>query len=381
MHTSSGPAARSVPRWTPAPVLGEGLPRHPDLAQTEQRLSLAAVAENTAVRLGSPPRRNATGSRPGRQRGERLPRHRPVARTLIASATARGLRVPRQSDTSRRFAFRGRVATEDTHDAPVDPPPARRPPAIARTDRRRDRRRDVGPTARRPPSARTATCPWPIRSYCTATPNRQTGRAWRRPALRQAARTSPRRPHLATPPARRHRIGGRIPAPCCLGHRIGARSSTVGQVAGRTAGHGAGSARRGLVSAWDDRPATSRGVPAASQVARSGTLVPGDRDPLGSESKRYLGAVAPRPRVLAFGSAAALVVAGPICAALVSGLTGEVLAIALITLGLGAAVLLMFLEVGLSEERQLAREEKQRRRRATDEERRLRPRRRPRRPG
>jgi hypothetical protein len=91
--------------------------------------------------------------------------------------------------------------------------------------------------------------------------------------------------------------------------------------------------------------------------------------------------VAPRLRVLTFGSAAALVVAGSICAAVVGGLTGEVLAIALITLGLGAAALLTFLEVGLSEERELAREEKRRRQRATDRERRLRPTRRPRRPG
>jgi hypothetical protein len=73
--------------------------------------------------------------------------------------------------------------------------------------------------------------------------------------------------------------------------------------------------------------------------------------------------VAPRPRVLAFGSAAALVVAGSICAALMEGLTGEVLAVALITLGLGAVVLLIFLEVGLTEERELARDEKERRRR------------------
>jgi hypothetical protein len=101
----------------------------------------------------------------------------------------------------------------------------------------------------------------------------------------------------------------------------------------------------------------------------------------GHPMKRYLGAVAPRPRVLAFGSAAALVVAGSICAVLVGGLTGEVLAIALITLGLGAVVLLMFLEVGLSEERELTREEERRRQRATDGERRLRPRRWPRRPG
>jgi hypothetical protein len=91
--------------------------------------------------------------------------------------------------------------------------------------------------------------------------------------------------------------------------------------------------------------------------------------------------VAPRPRVLAFGSAAALVVAGSLCAALVGGLTGEVLAIALITLGLGAVVLLLFLEVGLSEERDLASEEKRRRQRAGGDGRPHRPRRWPRRPG
>jgi NADH:ubiquinone oxidoreductase subunit 6 (subunit J) len=73
--------------------------------------------------------------------------------------------------------------------------------------------------------------------------------------------------------------------------------------------------------------------------------------------------VARRSRFLAFGSAAALVVAGPICAVLVGGLTGEVIAIASITVGLGAVVLLLFLEVGLSEERELASEEKRRRRR------------------
>jgi hypothetical protein len=78
-------------------------------------------------------------------------------------------------------------------------------------------------------------------------------------------------------------------------------------------------------------------------------------------ASQYLGTVAPRPRVLAFGSAAALVVAGAICFVLVDGLIGELLAIALITLGLGAVVLLAFLEVGLSEERDLAREEQRRR--------------------
>jgi hypothetical protein len=94
--------------------------------------------------------------------------------------------------------------------------------------------------------------------------------------------------------------------------------------------------------------------------------------------------VAPRSRILAFGSAAALVVAGAMCAALLGGLTGQVLAIALILAGLGAALLLVFLEVGLSEDRELAREEERRRRRSAQRastERRPRPRRWPRRPG
>jgi hypothetical protein len=73
-----------------------------------------------------------------------------------------------------------------------------------------------------------------------------------------------------------------------------------------------------------------------------------------------------------------------ICAIFVSGLTGEVLAIGLITVGLGAAILLAFYEVGMSEERDLAREEERRRRRAEKRahpERRLRLPRFPRRPG
>jgi hypothetical protein len=71
----------------------------------------------------------------------------------------------------------------------------------------------------------------------------------------------------------------------------------------------------------------------------------------------YLPGMAPRARILAFGSASLLVLAGALCAALVGGLTGEVLAIALVSLGLGGAVLLVFLEVGLSEDRERAREE------------------------
>jgi hypothetical protein len=70
---------------------------------------------------------------------------------------------------------------------------------------------------------------------------------------------------------------------------------------------------------------------------------------------------------VAFGSAAALVLAGVICAILVPGLTGQLLTFVLIAFGLGAAVLLVFLEVGLSEDRDRAREESDR---AREEERR-----------
>jgi len=69
-----------------------------------------------------------------------------------------------------------------------------------------------------------------------------------------------------------------------------------------------------------------------------------------------------RSRVLAFGSCAALVIAGAVCAALVGGVAGEVLTIVLMSAGLAGALLLLFLEVGLSEERDLAREEERRRR-------------------
>jgi hypothetical protein len=68
--------------------------------------------------------------------------------------------------------------------------------------------------------------------------------------------------------------------------------------------------------------------------------------------------VARRARILAFGSAAGLVVAGVMC----RDLTGEALAIALVSVGLDAALLLVFLEVGLSEDRQRTRDEESRRR-------------------
>jgi hypothetical protein len=61
-----------------------------------------------------------------------------------------------------------------------------------------------------------------------------------------------------------------------------------------------------------------------------------------------------RTRILAFGSAGALVITGAICAAVVPDLIGQLLTIVLMSLGFGGAVLLVFLEVGLSEDRERA---------------------------
>jgi len=67
--------------------------------------------------------------------------------------------------------------------------------------------------------------------------------------------------------------------------------------------------------------------------------------------------------MLAFGGCGVLVVAGALSWPLIEGLTGEVLAIAFLLVGLGGALLLVFYEVGLSEDRARAREERRRRRR------------------
>lgn len=71
-----------------------------------------------------------------------------------------------------------------------------------------------------------------------------------------------------------------------------------------------------------------------------------------------------RSRIGAFGAAATLVVAGVLCAILVPGLLGQVLTTVLMSLGLGGAVLLVFFEVGLSEDRALERERIERERRS-----------------
>jgi hypothetical protein len=67
-----------------------------------------------------------------------------------------------------------------------------------------------------------------------------------------------------------------------------------------------------------------------------------------------------RSRISGFGSAALLVVAGAMGAAVFNGTVGQVLALALIGIGFVLATSLVFLEVGLSEDRDRAREERAR---------------------
>ncbi len=65
---------------------------------------------------------------------------------------------------------------------------------------------------------------------------------------------------------------------------------------------------------------------------------------------------------MAFGSAAALILAGILAAILIGDGTGQLLAIVLIGLGLVLATSLVFLEVGLSEDRERTRESSERKR-------------------
>jgi hypothetical protein len=66
--------------------------------------------------------------------------------------------------------------------------------------------------------------------------------------------------------------------------------------------------------------------------------------------------VTPRARIFAFGSAGALIAAGIVCALVFGGVLGPVLAFVLIGVGFVLATSLVFLEVGLSEDRERARE-------------------------
>src|SRR4051794_21672173 len=64
--------------------------------------------------------------------------------------------------------------------------------------------------------------------------------------------------------------------------------------------------------------------------------------------------MAPRARAFAYGAAAALVAAGGLSAGFVPGTIGGAVGFSMITLGLEAAVMLVFYEVGLSEDRERA---------------------------
>jgi len=65
-----------------------------------------------------------------------------------------------------------------------------------------------------------------------------------------------------------------------------------------------------------------------------------------------------RGRIVGYGSAAALIVAGGLLAALTSGTLGQVLGLVALGLGLVLVTSLVFFEVGLSEDRE--REERER---------------------
>jgi energy-converting hydrogenase Eha subunit E len=71
--------------------------------------------------------------------------------------------------------------------------------------------------------------------------------------------------------------------------------------------------------------------------------------------------VTPRTRNASFGAAAVLVVAGSLCAALFDGTAAGVISILLIGIGGVLAVALVFLAVGLSEDRERAEAEERRR--------------------
>jgi heme A synthase len=72
--------------------------------------------------------------------------------------------------------------------------------------------------------------------------------------------------------------------------------------------------------------------------------------------------VSRQSRIVGFGAAALMVLAGILAAVFVSDGTGQIVAMVLIGLGLVLATSLVFLEVGLSEDRELAREAKRRQR-------------------
>jgi hypothetical protein len=63
-----------------------------------------------------------------------------------------------------------------------------------------------------------------------------------------------------------------------------------------------------------------------------------------------------RARIASYGSAALLVIAGAVCAAVFGGEAAQIIGMVLIGLGLILVTALVFLEVGLGEDRERARE-------------------------
>jgi membrane protein implicated in regulation of membrane protease activity len=78
---------------------------------------------------------------------------------------------------------------------------------------------------------------------------------------------------------------------------------------------------------------------------------------LANASRRVLfRTMSPRSRVLSFGGAALVVVAGGVLALVAGGTAAEAVSLSLLSLGMIAIVSLVFLEVGLSEDRERERE-------------------------
>ncbi|HEY2602862.1 MAG TPA: hypothetical protein VGI67_14995 [Thermoleophilaceae bacterium] len=75
----------------------------------------------------------------------------------------------------------------------------------------------------------------------------------------------------------------------------------------------------------------------------------------------------PRKRIYWYGSALVMVVVGVVCGFAVPGLVGDIIRLSLITIAMGEVLLLVFYEIGLSEDRQLAKDEEERRRRQAEQ--------------
>ena len=67
-------------------------------------------------------------------------------------------------------------------------------------------------------------------------------------------------------------------------------------------------------------------------------------------------------RIRWYGSAAGLIAVGVIAGFAVPGLVGDIIRLTLITLGMGWVLLLVFYEIGLSEDKARAKEDEERRR-------------------